>query len=72
MKGERGYSRSNKWILENQQVGNIMQQVEKGSATSGICKLQQVEKVILVCKYQYDRIWITRIKTFYRIKVCDK
>ena len=29
-----------------QQVGNIMQQVEKGSATSGIWKLQQVEKVI--------------------------
>ncbi len=27
-----------------QQVGNIMQQVEKGSATSGIWKLQQVEK----------------------------
>ena len=51
MKGERGYSRSNKWILEKttggfgvQQVGNIMQQVEKGSATSGIWKLQQVEK----------------------------
>ena len=29
-----------------QQVGNIMQQVEKGSAKSGIWKLQQVEKVI--------------------------
>ena len=29
-----------------QQVGNIMQQVEKGNTTSGIWKLQQVEKVI--------------------------
>ena len=27
-----------------QQVGNITQQVEKGSTTSGIWKLQQVEK----------------------------
>ena len=26
----------------------------------------------VVCKYQYDRIWITRIKTFYLINVCDK
>ena len=83
--GERGYSRSNKWILGNlgntlmeaktnpeylgntlmeaktntEHLGNtlmeaktkpedlgIRQQVEKGSATSGIWKLQQVEKVI--------------------------
>ena len=29
-----------------QQVGNIMQQVEKGNTTSGNWKLQQVEKVI--------------------------
>ena len=29
-----------------QQVGNIMQQVEKGSATSGIWKLQQVERLV--------------------------
>ena len=29
-----------------QQVGNIMQQVEKGSATSGIWKLHQVERLV--------------------------
>ena len=53
MRGERGYSRSNKWILKKstsgfgvQQVGNVMQQVEKGNATGGNWKMQQVEKVI--------------------------
>ena len=29
-----------------QQVGNVMQQVEKGNATGGNWKMQQVEKVI--------------------------
>jgi len=42
VRGERGHSRSNKWILKNQQVDlefnkwkKVMQQVQKGNTTGG-------------------------------------
>ena len=45
MKGERGHSKSNKWNWNKSTSGFGDQQVEKGNATSGKGKMQQVEKV---------------------------
>ena len=63
MRGERGHSRSNKWILKNQQVDlefnkwkKVMQQVQKGNTTGGKRKMQQVEKVIQQVKRRLVQI----------------